>query len=162
MIERPRRKLVAGAGIEPAYKRLMRPLPFHLATPQLDESGTASRCCPERARFWRPGCASWRPPCVDGRWCGQPELHRRLLNGVQGSCCWTMAAKRIGEIGPVDRLGRMSGAGITYGHPRRIYDKKNKHRCLHSTQSRRTHPQDSFHGGSFGVSGTPPVRNQGC
>jgi len=24
--------------------------------------GTASRCCPEPARFWRPGCALWRPP----------------------------------------------------------------------------------------------------
>ena len=30
-------KLVAGAGIEPARKRLMRPRPFHLATPQWKE-----------------------------------------------------------------------------------------------------------------------------
>lgn len=29
------RNLVAGAGIEPAHKRLMRPSPYHLATPQL-------------------------------------------------------------------------------------------------------------------------------
>src|SRR6476619_3479032 len=31
------RKLVAGAGIEPARKRLMRPLPSHLAPPRFEE-----------------------------------------------------------------------------------------------------------------------------
>ena len=30
-------KLVAGAGIEPAYWRLMRPLPYLLATPQFEK-----------------------------------------------------------------------------------------------------------------------------
>ena len=30
-------KLVAGAGIEPAHKRLMRPLPSHLAPPRLQK-----------------------------------------------------------------------------------------------------------------------------
>ena len=36
MIERPR-KVVAGAGLEPAYWRLMRPLPYLLATPQFEK-----------------------------------------------------------------------------------------------------------------------------
>jgi len=26
--------------------------------------GTASWCCPRLVRFWRPDCASWRPPCI--------------------------------------------------------------------------------------------------
>jgi hypothetical protein len=82
-------KVVARAGIEPAYWRLMRPLPYLLATPQF-ESGTASRCCPEPVRFWRPNCASWRPPhtlvCFEN-WCAQPDLHRHRLIGTQVSCC---------------------------------------------------------------------------
>src|SRR5262245_24366166 len=84
-------KLVAGAGVEPARGRRMRPLPFLLATPRF-EIGTASRGCAEEARFWRPGCASWRPPCCDENWSDQPELHRHRLNGVQASCFWTMIA----------------------------------------------------------------------
>ena len=36
MIERPR-KMVAGAGIEPARRRLMRPLPSHLAPPRFEK-----------------------------------------------------------------------------------------------------------------------------
>ena len=58
---KPARGSVAGAGIEPARKRLMRPLPSHLATPHY-EIGTASRCRPELAKFWRLRCADWRPP----------------------------------------------------------------------------------------------------
>ena len=34
MIEQPKRKMVAEAGIEPTRRRLMRPAPSHLATPQ--------------------------------------------------------------------------------------------------------------------------------
>ena len=30
-------KMVAGAGLEPAHRRLMRPLPYLLATPQFDK-----------------------------------------------------------------------------------------------------------------------------
>src|SRR5438046_2639378 len=35
-LNKPAREVEAGAGIEPARKRLMRPLPSHLATPQLE------------------------------------------------------------------------------------------------------------------------------
>ena len=27
------------------------------------------------------------------KWCGQPDLHRHRLNGVQASCSWTMTTR---------------------------------------------------------------------
>jgi hypothetical protein len=35
---------------------------------------------------------------------------------------------------------------------------KNEHRCHPTPIDVRSHPQESFHGGSFGVSGTPPTK----
>jgi hypothetical protein len=45
--------MVAEAGIEPARRRLMRPLPSHLATPQLMEKEMARRvgAAPTRQSF---------------------------------------------------------------------------------------------------------------
>ena len=70
-------------------------------------------------------------------WSDQPELHRHPLNGVQKSCYWTMIA-----------IGRRRHA---LGARAAINDKKNKHRC-----QLKLAPAGSFHGGCFGVSGTPP------
>ena len=53
----------SGSRIRTGAWRLMRPLPCRLAIPQSWKIGTASRCCPEPVRFWRPNCARWRPPC---------------------------------------------------------------------------------------------------
>ena len=47
----PRRRLVAGAGIEPARERLMRPLPSHLATPQLWKMARRLGAAPSRQSF---------------------------------------------------------------------------------------------------------------
>ena len=48
-----------GGRIRTGDTRRMKPLPYHLATPLLKRKiGTASRCCPGSAGFWRPRCAS--------------------------------------------------------------------------------------------------------
>ncbi len=99
--------MVAGAGIEPARKRLMRPLPSHLATPQLLKLARRLGAAPSRQSFG-DFAAHWRPPCVLKNWCGQPESHRHRLIGIQASCSWTMTAN--------ERRG--------LSHPRRIRQKR--------------------------------------
>ena len=44
-------KVVAGAGIEPARKRLMRPLPSHLAPPRLEEMARRLGAAPSPQSF---------------------------------------------------------------------------------------------------------------
>jgi hypothetical protein len=51
-------KRSASNGNRTSDKRLMRPLPCHLATPQYEKDGAPSRCCPELAEFWRLCCAA--------------------------------------------------------------------------------------------------------
>jgi len=55
------------------------------------------------------------------KWCGQPDLHRHRLNGVQASCSWTMAAKKLENR-------KEGGAGLDLS-PAPPTTKKNKHRC---------------------------------
>ena len=89
MIERREGELVAGAGIEPARKRLMRPLPSHLAPPRFEEWHGVSVLPRARSvletelRILAPAvlyCGGLK------NWCGQPESHRRPLIGNQTSC----------------------------------------------------------------------------
>jgi hypothetical protein len=142
--------MVAGAGLEPAHRRLMRPLPYLLATPQLEmKSGTASRCCPELVRFWRPNCAGWRPPrCRLGKVV-------RSAGIAPASPDWHSGILLLN-----DEREKMSGAGGNWCAPAPHTTKKEQTPL--SVPVRNSHPLDSFHGGCFGVSGTPPVRDMDC
>ena len=86
-------KLVAGAGIEPAHWRLMRPLPSHLAPPRLEKWHSVSVL--PRARGVLETLLRKLAPAVlwvMNKWSGQPDLHRHPLNGVQEPFSWTMTA----------------------------------------------------------------------
>lgn len=118
--------MVAGVGIEPTCKRLMRPLPFHLATPQWIEMKVARRlgAAPSSQSF--------------GGFAAQAGARRVVVFEMERSAGIAPASpewrsgilllnddrEKFVEIGPVDRQGRMSGAGVTCGHPRRIYTTK--------------------------------------
>ena len=92
MIERPR-KLVAGAGLEPAHWRLMRPLPYLLATPHFEKWHGVS-VLPRAGEVLETKLHKLAPAVLFAfeNWCGQPELHRHRLIGTQASCSWTMTA----------------------------------------------------------------------
>ena len=73
------------------------------------------------------------------KWCGQPELHRHRLIGIQASCSWTMTANER--------------RGLQRVRPRRLRQKRTNTAANSELEFA---PAGEFHGGSFGVSGTPP------
>ena len=79
--------MVAGAGIEPAYWRLMRPLPYLLATPQFEKWHGVS-VLPRARKVLETKLRKLAPAVlwVSENWCGQPDLHRHRLIGTQASC----------------------------------------------------------------------------
>ena len=101
----------AGAGIEPARKRLMRPLPSHLAPLRLRKLARRPGAAPTPRSFGDSAAQAGARRVVElwfsKKWCGQSELHRHRLIGNQASCSWTMTA--------------MGGAGRS---ARTAYDKK--------------------------------------
>ena len=72
-------------------------LPGFSTFPRFGENGTASRCCPGPAWFWRPRCAGWRPPCGYDNWCGQPQTnwHPWLVSGDPALERWPHNIYRI-------------------------------------------------------------------
>lgn len=96
---------MAGTGVEPVHRRLMRPLPSHLATPRLKMARRLG-AAPSPRSFGDSAAHAGARRVVEN-WCGQPELHRHRLIGNQASCSWTMTA--------------MSGASRS---ARAAYDKK--------------------------------------
>lgn len=77
--------MVAGAGIEPAHWRLMKPPPFHLATPQL-RMWHGAPVLPRARGVLETLLRKLAHAVHENEWYGQPDLHRHHLIGTQESC----------------------------------------------------------------------------
>ena len=78
--------MVAGAGLEPACRRLMRPLPYLLATPQFGKVARRLGAAPSPRSFGDSAAQAGARRVVGfANWSDQPDLHRHPLNGVQES-----------------------------------------------------------------------------
>jgi hypothetical protein len=141
MIERPG-NLVAGAGVEPAHARLMKPLPSHLAPPRFRKVARRVSAALTRQGFGVLAAQAGARRVVSVKMV-------RPAGIAPASPDWHSGILLLND----SREIIVSGAGGDWLHTRAANDKKNKHLCKLVWFA----PAGKFHGGSFGVSGTPPV-----
>jgi hypothetical protein len=115
------------------------------------EDGTPPWCCPTRAEFWRLCCANWRAAHaekVESRW-----LRVERNAAVRASALNIQHSTLNKSKGPSCSALRIPRSAFRTAH---AISTKNKHLLL----SCDTNPR--FHGGCFGVWGTPPPKPLNC